>query len=152
MDERDLELLRVAQDGLSLEKRPYRIWGEALGMGEEEVISRLLAMEEEGIIRRFSATIGHRALGILANALIVWRVPSERVEEVGLAYAAAEEVTHCYERETAEDWLYNIYTMVHSRGREECLEIADRLARVSGISEYIVLFSEKEYKKTSARI
>ncbi|HRU74681.1 MAG TPA: Lrp/AsnC family transcriptional regulator, partial [Methanothrix sp.] len=44
------------------------------------------------------------------------------------------------------------YTMVHSRGREECLEIADRLARVSGISEYIVLFSEKEYKKTSARI
>ncbi len=54
MDERDLELLRVAQDGLSLEERPYRIWGEALGMGEEEVISRLLAMEEEGIIRRFS--------------------------------------------------------------------------------------------------
>ncbi len=152
MDELDLELLKVAQDGLDLEERPYRVWGEALGIGEDEVISRLWALEEEGIIRRFAATIGHRALGILANALIAWRVPPERVEEAGSIYAAAEEVTHCYERATAEDWPYNIYTMVHSRSREECLQIADRLSLMSGISDYVVLFSEKEYKKISARI
>jgi len=79
-------------------------------------------------------------------------VPPERVDEAGSIYAAAEEVTHCYERATALDWPYNIYTMVHSRSREECLQIADRLSERSGISEYIVLFSEKEYKKISARI
>jgi len=152
MEKLDLALLQVAQDGLKLEERPYRIWGEALGIGENEVIFRLQAMEKEGIIRRFAATIGHRALGILANALIAWKVPSQRVEEVGSIYAAAEEVTHCYERATAEDWPYNIYTMVHSRSREECLQIADRLSARSGISDYIVLFSEKEYKKISARI
>ena len=152
MDELDLELLRVAQDGLELTERPYRVWGEVLGISEEEVIVRLQALEDEGIVRRFAATIGHRALGILANALIAWRVPPERVDEAGSIYAAAEEVTHCYERATAEDWPYNIYTMVHSRSREECLQIADRLSERSGISEYIVLFSEKEYKKISARI
>lgn len=152
MEKLDLALLEVAQDGLELVERPYRVWGEALGIGEDEVIYRLRAMEKEGIIRRFAATIGHRALGILANALIAWRVPSERVEEAGSIYAAAEEVTHCYERKTAEDWPYNIYTMVHSRSREECLQIADRLSARSGISDYIVLFSEKEYKKISARI
>lgn len=152
MDELDLELLRVAQDGLELTERPYRVWGEVLGISEEEVIVRLQALEDEGIVRRFAATIGHRALGILANALIAWRVPPERVDETGLIYAAAEEVTHCYERATALDWPYNIYTMVHSRSREECLQIADRLSERSGISEYIVLFSEKEYKKISARI
>jgi DNA-binding Lrp family transcriptional regulator len=152
MDELDLELLKVAQDGLDLTKRPYRVWGEVLGMGEEEVISRLRAMEEEGIIRRFAATIGHRALGILANALIAWRVPPEKVDEAGAIFAAAEEVTHCYERATALDWPYNIYTMVHSRSREECLQIAERLSSRSGISDHIVLFSEKEYKKISARI
>jgi DNA-binding Lrp family transcriptional regulator len=151
-DELDLELLKVAQDGLDLTKRPYRVWGEVLGMGEEEVISRLRAMEEEGIIRRFAATIGHRALGILANALIAWRVPPEKVDEAGAIFAAAEEVTHCYERATALDWPYNIYTMVHSRSREECLQIAERLSSRSGTSDYIVLFSEKEYKKISARI
>ena len=152
MDELDLELLRVAQDGLELTERPYRVWGEGLGISEEEVIVRLQALEDEGIVRRFAATIGHRALGILANALIAWRVPPERVDEAGSIYAAAEEVTHCYERATALDWPYNIYTMVHSRSREECLQIADRLSERSGISEYIVLFSEKEYKKISARI
>jgi DNA-binding Lrp family transcriptional regulator len=152
MDELDLELLKVAQDGLDLTERPYRVWGEVLGMGEEEVIYRLRAMEEEGIIRRFAATIGHRALGILANALIAWRVPPEKVDEAGAIFAAAEEVTHCYERATALDWPYNIYTMVHSRSREECLQIAERLSSRSGISDYIVLFSEKEYKKISARI
>jgi DNA-binding Lrp family transcriptional regulator len=109
-------------------------------------------MEEEGIIRRFAATIGHRALGILANALIAWRVPPEKVDEAGAIFAAAEEVTHCYERATAQDWPYNIYTMVHSRSREECLQIAERLSSRSGISDHIVLFSEKEYKKISARI
>ncbi|HNZ04847.1 MAG TPA: Lrp/AsnC family transcriptional regulator, partial [Methanothrix soehngenii] len=124
MDELDLELLKVAQDGLDLTERPYRVWGEVLGMGEEEIIYRLRAMEEEGIIRRFAATIGHRALGILANALIAWRVPPEKVDEAGAIFAAAEEVTHCYERATAQDWPYNIYTMVHSRSREECLQIA----------------------------
>ncbi|HQJ61786.1 MAG TPA: Lrp/AsnC family transcriptional regulator [Methanothrix soehngenii] len=152
MDELDLELLKVAQDGLDLTERPYRVWGEVLGMREEEIIYRLRAMEEEGIIRRFAATIGHRALGILANALIAWRVPPEKVDEAGAIFAAAEEVTHCYERATAQDWPYNIYTMVHSRSREECLQIAERLSSRSGISDHIVLFSEKEYKKISARI
>ena len=152
MDELDLELLKVAQDGLDLTERPYRVWGEVLGMGEDEVIYRLRAMEEEGIIRHFADTIGHRALGILANAHIAWRVPPEKVDEAGAIFAAAEEVTHCYERATAQDWPYNIYTMVHSRSREECLQIAERLSSRSGISDYIVLFSEKEYKKISARI
>ena len=152
MDELDLELLKVAQDGLDLTERPYRVWGEVLGMGEDEIISRLRAMAGEGIIRRFAATIGHRALGILANALIAWKVPPEKVDEAGAIFAAAEEVTHCYERATAQDWPYNIYTMVHSRSREECLQIAERLSSRSGISDYIVLFSDKEYKKISARI
>lgn len=152
MDQRDLLLLKVAQDGLKLTDRPYRSWGEVLGISEEEVIDRLRALEREGVVRRFAATIGHRALGIVANAMIAWIVPPERVVATGELFAAAEEVTHCYERATAIDWPYNLYTMVHSRSREDCLRIADQLSRQSGIKDYSVLFSEREYKKISARI
>ncbi len=152
MDEMDLELLKIAQDGLKLTQRPYQAWGDILGMAEDEVIDRLRALEEEGVVRRFAATIGHRALGIVANALIAWRVPTESLVATGELFAAAEEVTHCYERATAEDWPYNIYTMVHSRSKEDCLRIADQLSRQSGVNDYIVLFSELEYKKISARI
>lgn len=152
MDELDLKLLKAAQDGIRLVERPYLDLGERVGLSEDEVISRLRNLETQGVIRRVAATIGHRALGILANAMIVWRVPAEDVERVGAVFASSEEVSHCYERATAEDWPYNLYTVVHSRSKEECLRIASNLSRDSGISDYRVLFSEREYKKTSARI
>ena len=152
MDERDLLLLKAAQEGISLTSRPYQALGEKLGMSEQEVVDRLLSLEEEGIIRRFAATIGHRALGIVANAMIAWRAAPEEVQKAGEILGSDDEVTHCYERAACPDWPYNLYTMVHSRSREDCLETARRLSQISGIGEYRVLFSEKEYKKTSARI
>lgn len=152
MDDIDLRLLKAAQDGVRLMERPYRALGEEIGISEEEVIRRLKRLEEQGVIRRFAATIGHRALGILANAMIAWRVPQERVERVGETFAASKEVTHCYERASSQEWPYNIYTVVHSQSREDCLMIASKLSKASGIDEYRVLFSEREYKKTSARI
>jgi len=152
MDRVDLVLLKAAQDGFELTERPYLALAERLGISEEEVMHRLEHLQQEGVVRRIAATIGHRALGIVANALIVWKVPPEQVQEAGEIFAGAEEVTHCYERATAPDWPYNLYTMVHSRSREDCLRIVDQLSEVSGVREYRVLFSEKEYKKTSARI
>ena len=152
MDDRDLLLLKAAQEGISLTIRPYQALGEELDMSEEEVVERLSSLQEEGIIRRFAATIGHRALGIVANAMIAWRASPDEVQRAGEILGSDDEVTHCYERAAGPDWPYNLYTMVHSRSREECLETARRLARMAGIEEYRVLFSEKEYKKTSARI
>ncbi len=152
MDRVDLMLLKAAQDGFELTEQPYLALGEQLGISEEEVMRRLEHLQQEGVVRRIAATIGHRALGIVANAMIVWKVPAWQVQDAGEIFAGSEEVTHCYERATATDWPYNLYTMVHSRSREDCLRIVDQLSRASGIREYRVLFSEKEYKKTSARI
>ncbi len=152
MDELDIRLLKTVQDGLDLTKRPYQALGEKMGISEDEVIRRLRALVKEGVIRRFAAAIGHRALGIVANAMIVWKVPSGDVERIGRIVASFEEVTHCYERAVQPEWPYNLYVMVHSRSREECVRIASEIARATGVEEYKVLFSEAEYKKTSARI
>ncbi len=152
MDEMDLRLLKAAQNGFKITKRPFLALGKEVGLSEEETIERLRSLEKDGIIRRFSATIGHRALGITANAMIIWKVPSDRITKVGEIFASMEEVTHCYERKTAPDWHYNLYTMVHSRNRDDCLTIAEKLSQISKIGDYRVLFSEKEYKKISARI
>ena len=152
MDDSDLQLLKLAQSGVPITSQPYLVWAKELGWSEEEVIRRLSDLEKEGIIRRFAATIGHRALGILANAMIAWQVPAGDVEATGSIFASFEEVTHCYERFTGFDWPYNLYTMVHSRSRDDCIKIALRLSAASGMNEYRILFSEKEYKKTSARI
>jgi len=152
VDDSDLRLLKLAQSGVPITSQPYLAWAKELGWSEEEVIRRLSDLEKEGIIRRFAATIGHRALGILANAMIAWQVPAGDVEATGSIFASFEEVTHCYERLTVPEWPYNLYTMIHSRSRDDCIKIALRLSQASGMNEYRILFSEKEYKKTSARI
>lgn len=152
MEDIDLQLLKLSQNGLATVDRPYLRLGEMLGISEDEVINRLKELEKIGIIRRFAATIGHRALGITANAMITWRVSPSEVERVGQIFASFEAVTHCYERATAPDWPYNLYTMVHSKSKEECIETALELSRASGIKDFKILFSEREYKKTSARI
>ena len=152
IDDLDLALIRASQEGIELSSRPYEILGRVVAIGEEEVIERLQRLIEVGAIRRFSATIGHRALGIVANAMIVWRVPQDEVERVGEIMASFEEVTHCYERTPDPEWPYNLYTVVHSQSREECRKVAAEISRKVGISDYQVLFSERELKKTGARI
>jgi len=152
LEEIDLRLLRAAQEGIPLTERPFAALGEEIGISEREVVERMARLCEMGVIRRFAATVGHRALGIVANAMIVWKVPVQEVERVGGIFASFEEVTHCYQRSIAQNWPYNLYTMVHGRSRDECYRIAGELSRISGVEEYEILFSEKEYKKTSARI
>ncbi len=116
------------------------------------MLERLNLLLEKRVIRRFAATIGHRALGIVANAMIVWRVPSEDVERVGGIMASFDEVTHCYERPSVPKWPYNLYSVVHSHSREECRKVAAEISRKTGVEDYQVLFSEREFKKTGARI
>ncbi|NPV62954.1 MAG: Lrp/AsnC family transcriptional regulator [Methanotrichaceae archaeon] len=152
IDKSELELLKAAQDGIAFEKRPYLALGRKVDMPEEEVLEKLEELIDRGVIRRFSATIGHRALGIVANAMIAWRAGPEEVARAGRILASFEAVTHCYERETAPDWPYNLYTVVHSRSREDCIATASELSQASGLEDYRILFSEREYKKTSARI
>jgi DNA-binding Lrp family transcriptional regulator len=152
MNEIDIKLLKHIQDGIQIIPEPFGLIAEELGLPEKQVIERLQEMIKEGIIRRFGASIGHRAIGITANAMCTWNVPDEKVEEVGAIMAGFPEVTHCYERPRYPDWNYNLFTMVHAYSREECENIAKEISHATGIKEYSILFSEKEFKKTGVRL
>ncbi len=152
MDEIDLRLLKSTQDGIPLVSQPFKQIAEETGISEEEVLKRLDNMIKEGVIRRFGASIGHRVIGITANAMCTWNVPDEKVEEVGAIMAGFPEVTHCYERPRFHDWKYNLFTMIHAYSREECGKIAKEISNATGIKDYRILFSEREFKKTGVRL
>jgi DNA-binding Lrp family transcriptional regulator len=152
MDDVDRKLLKLIQDGIQIVPRPFEKVASELGISEDEVVERIEALIESGVIRRFGASIGHRAIGIIANGMCTWKVPEERVEEVGAIMAGFPEVTHCYERPRYPDWDYNMYTMIHSYTREECERVAKQISRATGIKDYAILFSEREFKKTGVRI
>jgi len=152
MDQMDILLLRYTQDGIPVASEPFKQIAEAFGLTEDEVLGRLNNLIKEGVIRRFGASIGHRAIGITANAMCTWDVPDEKVEEVGAIMAGFPEVTHCYERPRYPDWKYNLFTMIHAYSRDECERIAKEISIATGIKDYSILFSEREFKKTGVRL
>jgi DNA-binding Lrp family transcriptional regulator len=152
MDKTDRLLLKSTQDGIPIVSEPFLEISKEIGIPEDEVITRLERLVKNGVIRRFGASIGHRSIGITANAMCTWNVPDERVEEVGAIMAGFPEVTHCYERPRFPGWKYNLFTMVHAYSREECEKIAREISIATGIKDYGILFSEREFKKTGVRL
>jgi siroheme decarboxylase len=106
-------------------------------------------LKEGGVIRRFGATLRHEEAGYNSNAMVAWLVPEDRIESVANAMVKFRQVTHCYHRSSSMDWKYNFYTMIHAEDRETCHRLARRMSEKTGIKDYILLFSEKEFKKTS---
>ncbi len=152
MDDIDEKIIKLTQNGIPIKRSPFADISSELGISEQQIIDRLKKMKEEEVIRRFGASIGHRDIGIIANAMCVWNVPDERTEEVGTIMAGFSEVTHCYERPRAHGWDYNLFTMVHSYTSEECYEVAARISKATDIKDYKLLFSDREFKKTGVRL
>lgn len=152
MDHIDSQLLKNTQEGIQIISEPFKKVAAQLGISEKEVIERIENLQHDGTIRRFGASIGHRAIGFTANAMCTWNVPDERVEDVGAIMAGFSEVTHCYERPRRQDWPYNLFTMIHAYTRDECRKVAEQISRATGIKDYNILFSEKEFKKTGVRL
>ena len=149
VEEKDKKVIQIIQGDLPLHPRPFAVAAKKVGFSEEEFIDRVQRLKREGIIRRFGATLRHQEAGFSSNAMVAWQVPEARVDEVGEIIASFREVTHCYHRRPQKDWPYNIYSMVHADSRDACYEISKKISEAVGVEDYLLLFSEKEFKKTS---
>ena len=78
-------------------------------------------------------------------------VEEDRADEVAEAIVAYPQVTHCYRRIPMGTWRFNLFAMIHGASEEECRELAREISEKAGISEYQLLFSHTEHKKTSMR-
>ena len=147
----DKQVIREAQEDLPLVSRPFDGIAARLGLTVPQFFAQLDEYKERKLMRRYSAVLYHRRSGFRANAMIVWKVPPERSEEVGMIMAENPAVTHCYERPTFPDWEYSHFTMVHAPTRDECEEIGRDIAKATGVNDNLLLYSTREYKKTRVR-
>ena len=148
MDLRDVRLLAVLEEGLPLVREPFEEIGAQLGMTGSEVIVRIRALCDEGTIRRFRARINQRRVGITANALVAWRPGESPNGDAGALLASFPCVTHCYQRRPVPGrWEYTLYTVHHGYSREEVRRDVETLAALTGIRDYVVMFSTEEFKR-----
>ena len=143
----DIEKIIELQKDIELVSRPFLNMSKRLAMTEEQVINHVMMFEEIGIMRRFAAILRHQKAGFVANGMVTWKVPPERIQEVANVAISFSQVSHCYERPVYEDWPYNLFSMVHARSKEACERIALEISKRTGIMDYVILYSTKEYKK-----
>lgn len=155
LDDTDRKIIHATQSGLPLVSRPYHDIAQRLGISSEEIIARMSAMQQSGIIRRIAAVPNHYALGYKGNGMTVWDVPDDLVNELGQQVGALEFVSHCYHRPRyLPDWPYNLFAMVHAHNREEAMLLVDKIAALLGENDraHDVLFSKRILKKTGMRL
>ena len=149
LDELDWKIISRLCGDIGTALHPFQAIAAELDLPEEELLTRLRAYKNQGILRRFGAILYHKTAGFAANGMSVWNVPDNDVKRVGELMAAFNEVSHCYERPRFPDWPYNLFAMIHGHSEEECRKVASQIAAKAGISDYDILFSLREFKKSS---
>ncbi len=153
MDELDRKLINEIAKGIPLIAKPFNEIADKLKISPDEVVARIAKLQESGVIRRFGASIKPNNLGLSANALVAWNIPEKRVQEVGTYLSKFKEITHCYQRKTvAGRWDYNLYTVMHGQERRVVEQFVNNLSKTVEISDYIILYSTKDLKKSSASL
>jgi len=145
----DKKIIASIQGDIPIIERPYLEIAEFLGISEEFLLERLKKLRDQGVIRRFGATLRHQKSGYEANAMVAWQVDEKNIDSAGERMAAFRAVSHCYRRNPNNDWPYNLYTMIHAKDEAACREIARNISKETSIDTYILLFSREELKKTS---
>lgn len=148
--EKEKAILRIAQGDLPDTLTPFADIARAVGTDEAAVLSLLRSMKEDGSIRRFGASVKHQKAGFAHNAMVAWKADPALADAAGRTAAEHPRVSHCYYRpSTAPDWPYTLFTMIHGRTEQECLEVIEHLLAHTMLREYAVLNSLQELKKTS---
>ncbi len=147
LTEEEKRIIKITQADITLSKRPFFSSADALGLDEDMVIKKLKELKERGVMRRFAAILNHRKAGFSANGMLVSMIPENRIEDIGCKIASFKAVSHCYERVSKPIWLYNLFSMIHGRSRDEVEGIVEEIVKDTGLKEFEVIYSGKEFKK-----
>jgi DNA-binding Lrp family transcriptional regulator len=145
----DKKIIARLQGDLPLCPAPYAAVAAEVGITEAELLQKAEDYLAAGILRRMGTILRHHLAGFTANAMCGWNVPPERVEEVGRLFASYPQASHVYQRPTYPDWPYNIFTMLHGQSDGELELTAREMSARVCITDYALLRSTREFKKTS---
>ena len=124
----DKALLNMMQSNFPINMYPYKTMADKLGVTEEEIITKIEALKEAGIIRRIGAVLDARRLGFFST-LCAARVPGDRIDEVAEIINMYDGVTHNYRR-THE---CNLWFTLTAPSQEASRLIMDELMQKTGV-------------------
>ncbi len=148
--DKEIEILKILQKNLPDSLTPYAHIADEVGLGEEYIINFIKKLKDNKVIRRFGASIKHQKTGYDSNAMVAWKIDDSLIDEAGEIAAKHNNISHCYHRPSpSPDWNYTLFTMIHGKTKQECLNVIEDLKKTTKLDEHIILESIQELKKTS---
>jgi len=141
MDDTDRRILNEIQSNFPLDARPYLVLAARLGLSEAEVMARVQALKDEGIIRRIGGNFNSRALGY-TSTLCAAAVPDDKMAAFVDAVNAQPGITHNYQR----DHHYNVWFTVIAPSTADIRGILLEITRQTGVDDLISLPAEQIFK------
>ena len=152
------QLIRELQNGIPVIERPFETIAKAantsLGsdvFNSEKIVRTLSDWQEQGAIRRIAGRVRHKKVGYQSNAMVVFKVAADIIDQAGHALAAKSCVSHCYHRRTTESWQYNLYAMTHAKSEAELNSAVCDMVELIKPDQYDVLNTVNEHKKQSVK-
>jgi DNA-binding Lrp family transcriptional regulator len=121
-------LCNELQEGLPICSGPYDDLARYLNSDEETVLREIEQLKKEGVIRRISALINYRVLG-MASTLVAAHVPEESLQEVVKEVNFLENVSHNYRRHH----YYNLWFTLQARSSRQIEVMLSNLSGRFGI-------------------
>ena len=141
MDEIDKKILNILQKEFPLVEQPFLIVGQKCGISEDETITRVQKMKEEGIIRRIGAVFDGAKLGRVST-LCAARVPEEKIDGFVQIVNANKNVTHNYRRDNE----YNIWFTVSAATAGELEEFLKDVKKKTGVEDILDMRAVRTFK------
>ncbi|MFA6450519.1 MAG: AsnC family transcriptional regulator [bacterium] len=141
MDDTDRNLLNMLQREFPIEERPFAALADRLGIGGEEVLSRIEKLRGEGLIRRLGASLNPRKLGY-TSTLAGARVKPENVDAAAEYINRFPEITHNYERNDE----FNMWFTVIAKDEAEVEAVLNDIRANAGVEELIDLPATRIFK------
>lgn len=141
LDATDKAILRAVQSKLPIDARPFAKLGEELGLSEDEVLERLKAMKQSGVIRRIGGNFTSTALGF-SSTLCAAQVPEDKFDEFVATVNAYHGVTHNYRRQHR----YNVWFTFIAESMEQIEENLAQIAQSTGVRDICSMPAVEMYK------
>ena len=129
MDERDRQLINRLQHGLPLVRQPWQSVAQELGCAPGEVLDRLHALLEDGVLTRFGPMFAIERVGG-AFTLAALAVPEARFDAVAEQLNALPQVAHNYRREHA----WNMWFVLACASPAELDATLSRIETLTGLT------------------
>ncbi len=139
MDQLDKNIINTLQYDFPVCDRPFAKLAETLNSTEDELINRVQAMLDSGLLTRFGPMYNAVNMGG-ALSLCAMKVPEDRFNEVTEQVNAFAEVAHNYQR----DHEMNMWFVLATETQQELNNTLDAIKNTTGISVYNMP-KEKEF-------